>query len=314
MILQPGDIGIDYSFSRPPAAAIAAAGVRVVVRYISSARTNPKNITAAERDSLLAAGLGLLLVWEQGAADPAQGAVLGATHGLAAGDFARALAYPVALPVIAAVDFGVTLTQMPAVLHYLAAFRQASGGYPLGVYGNDRVVTAATEAGLSVLGWQTRAWSQGRRSPYTDCRQEIGFVHPTVAALSAAHGAVDDNTVLRPFEAWSLTPPTAAGADQGEPMHVIDGTTGEFWRIATDASGALYARPLRECPRGGDWNNFGPINDLVNGPLTTVPHSLLQAMYDVQGAPSAPPVPPPGLRDHVHANVNQPPTTGGVTP
>jgi hypothetical protein len=309
VILNPGDIAIDYSSARPDPAAIVAAGVRLVVRYMSPRRTNPKNITAAERDALLAAGLSILLVWEAVTTDPLQGAPLGAIHGIQAGAFALDLGYPADLPIIVAVDFGVSSAQMPAVLAYLGAF-QAASGYPQGAYGSDTLVTAAYNAVVSTLGWQTRAWSQGRLSPHADVRQEIGFVHPAVAAL----GSVDDNTVLRPFTAWSTSMPSPTEPTKGSSMqHVEDADTGDFWVIGLDGTGRMYARPVKECPQPDYWALYGPVFDAIGQPLPKVPHALLQAMYDRQGKPTMPD-PVEGFHPHVHAVVGMPTTTGGVVP
>ena len=53
---------VDYSFSRPSAASIAAAGFIGVVRYLSG--NAGKDLSAGERDALHAAGLAIALVWE----------------------------------------------------------------------------------------------------------------------------------------------------------------------------------------------------------------------------------------------------------
>lgn len=201
MILNPGDIAIDYSFARPSPQAIAAAGVRLVVRYISPTRSNKKNLTVAERDALLAAGLSILLVWENSTTDPLHGHQLGVVHGSQARNFATDLGYPVDMPIIVACDFDVQAAQLPVVLLYLAGFKEGSR-WAQGAYGKDLLITAAHDAGVSTLGWQTVAWSGGRKSPHADCLQHAKPTHPSVPPL----GAVDDNTVLRQFRAWSLAP------------------------------------------------------------------------------------------------------------
>lgn len=311
MILQPGDIALDYSFSRPSVPAMVAAGVRLVVRYISSNRGNPKNLSLAERDAILGGGLALLLVWEQSAADPAQGALTGAKHGSAAASYAHDLGYPTDIPIIVAVDFDVQPAQMAAVLHYLEAFKQASG-WRQGVYGKDAMVTAAHDAGVSELGWQTRAWSKGRRSPHADCLQEIGFVHPGLDRL----GSVDDNTVLRPFAAWSTgsapPEPDPQPIGGGRPMwHVIDKLTGKFWQIGLDYKGVHYARPFDEIPDPEYWNDLSEISGVVEGPLKPVDHDWLQNIYDKRGKPDLPPAstpPPSTIAPHAHYM----PPTGAV--
>lgn len=279
MILQPGDIALDYSFSRPSVPAMVAAGVRLVVRYISSNRANPKNLNLAERDAILAGGLALLLVWEQSAADPAQGALTGAKHGSAAASYAHDLGYPTDIPIIVAVDFDVQPAQMAAVLHYLEAFKQASG-WRQGVYGKDAMVTAAHDAGVSELGWQTRAWSKGRRSPHADCLQEIGFVHPGLDRL----GSVDDNTVLRPFAAWSTAadplPPPSVPQESDMPHFVVD-ETGDIWLDEIDWQAHEWADTVGNL--GIDWRLW----DLPG--LPTRQRAALEQKRAQQSRPTPPP-------------------------
>lgn len=202
--VQAGDVAIDYSYARPFPDRIVAAGVQLVVRYISPNRAHPKNLTLAERDALHRAGLGILLVWENAVTDPLQGAPLGAAHGTMARNYVQYLGYPPDLEILVAVDFNVQASQVPTVVAHLNAFR-GSSGWPQGTYGKDSIVTIAANAGLSTLGWQTVAWSQGRISPHAHVLQHARPVHPSVPPL----GAVDDNTVLRPFKVWSTVPDPA---------------------------------------------------------------------------------------------------------
>lgn len=201
MLLQPGDIAIDYSFARPAPAAIAATGCRMVCRYISPNRAHKKNLTAAERDALLEADLSLLLVWENATTDPLKGASLGAVHGKLAGDFARDLGYPAEMPLIVAVDFDAQPAQFETILDYHVAF-EANAGFAIGTYGKAAIVSFLALRGVTVFGWQTVAWSHKVVSPQAHCLQHATPVHPTVPPL----GAVDDNTVLQAFAAWSMAP------------------------------------------------------------------------------------------------------------
>lgn len=198
MILQPGDIAIDYSFARPSIPAMVAANVKMVCRYISPITANKKNLTAGERDALLAAGLSITLVWESGPTDPLLGAAKGTIHGGQARLAALALNYPADVEIIVAVDFDVQPAQLPAVLAYLSAFKVASS-WPQGTYGKNTLIDAAHNAGVSTLGWQTIAWSRKVVSANAHCLQHATAVHPAVPHL----GGVDDNTVLKPFKAWS---------------------------------------------------------------------------------------------------------------
>ena len=84
----------DYSFSRPSAAALVAAGYRDVLRYVSPP-PNAKNLTLPELNELRGVGLGIALVWEsvnqRAATSGAQG---GAADAPVANQLADALGYP----------------------------------------------------------------------------------------------------------------------------------------------------------------------------------------------------------------------------
>lgn len=230
MMLQPGDIAVDYSFARPDPQAMVAAGVKLVVRYISPSRAHPKNLNAAERDALHTAGLAILLVWENAVADPAKGAALGTSHGTQARAYALDLGYPTGIPIIVAVDFNVQPAQIPhPVIDYLRAFRDAAS-WPIGVYGGKLAVDNAAIWDVSTLGWQTEAWSAGKVSTYADCLQHI-HARPQIAAL----GAVDDNTVLHAFTAWSApiptppapTPTPTPTTEADDVRYIVQGDTSE---------------------------------------------------------------------------------------
>ena len=81
-----GSKAIDFSFARPPVNVLVANGFETVVRYISgsgvSGGGSGKNATRAELDTYLAAGLGVMLVWEQKVAAPLAGRAQGLKDGL----------------------------------------------------------------------------------------------------------------------------------------------------------------------------------------------------------------------------------------
>src|SRR3954469_24532642 len=71
--------GIDYSYGRPSTAAIKAAGYSFVCRYVSY-NTTGKNINKSEANSLRAAGISIVINWENVATDALKGYDTGATH------------------------------------------------------------------------------------------------------------------------------------------------------------------------------------------------------------------------------------------
>lgn len=265
MRLNPGDIALDYSSARPTPLAIVGAGVKLVMRYISPRRDHQKNLTPAERDSHLEAGLGLGLVWENAQTDPLKGAGLGKIHGEQAGSFAYDLGNPAGQWVVAACDTDTTqkiggryVSVLPPMMDYLHAFHDACG-FPMGAYGNDVLVTAAYEAGISVLGWQATGWSGGRISPYAHCFQHYRIIHPSVNAL-LAYGSIDDNTVLQPFEAWSKdTSPTQPVPQEDElnPNRFVLATDNSIWEVGTDRKGS-WAQRVGDPSRPIAWELYNP--------------------------------------------------------
>jgi hypothetical protein len=231
MILEPGDIAIDYSSARPDPAKIVAAGVRLVVRYDSPNPANTKNLTVAEAGNLLAVGLGLLVVFESSSLDPLHGATLGAQHGRAHEQHLAALGYPGDVPSIVAVDFDTQLAQTEMILDYVRAFNDDTSR-PLWVYGEADLVDVCVLRGVAVAGWQTVAWSHHRISIHANCLQHATLAHPQVGTL----GNVDDNTVLHPFKAWSTTPdPLPIGDDMSTVTFEVTGLPGIYmWTPGSD--------------------------------------------------------------------------------
>lgn len=182
---------VDYAAGGPSALAVKQAGAAGVCRYLSM---NPaKNLTADERDALLAAGLDIVLVWETTATRSSEGAAAGATDGMLAGQQAKALGYPQGATVYAATDQDTLWSKVEA---YHRAFGQAISdyGYVGDVYGGYLVVSAAKAAGYSTAPWQTASWSYGSRCPGAALLQN-NFQFP----LS---GGADGDLVLGPVNGW----------------------------------------------------------------------------------------------------------------
>lgn len=153
--------GIDYAYGRPDPAKIRTAGYRFVCRYLADA-ANPKNLTADEVAGLLAAGLDVVLVFEQGATRPLAGAATGSLDGRAAKARADRLGAPPPAAIYAAVDFAPTSEQMPDVLAYLRSFARGCAPHPLGTYGGWATVDAVHRADLTRYLWQAGGWSTFR--------------------------------------------------------------------------------------------------------------------------------------------------------
>lgn len=145
----------DYSWGRPSPQKMAAFGIKAVCRYLTG---SGKAVTRAEIDALHAAGIGVVLNFEQSAGDAKGGSSRGRAAGAIARATAKSLGAPAGTPIYYSVDFDVT-TEMPAVLAYLRA--ADSPDYPARAYGEYSVVEA-----FGRPGWQTYAWSGGRLSDH----------------------------------------------------------------------------------------------------------------------------------------------------
>jgi hypothetical protein len=192
------------------------------MRYLSTDAS--KNLSTRERDSLLATGMSIGLVWELGGARAGQGFAAGQADGHSATAQAEALGYPKTCPLFFAVDDG-SLT-VSGVASYFAGVRSTCG-YPVGVYGSASVVE-----GIAGYKWQTCAWSGGRVSPHAHLYQR------GAATVSYPISGTDENIVCIAFPLWSKStapvPPVQPPVQP--PSHNVHQTTliQQAVHIATD--------------------------------------------------------------------------------
>lgn len=144
---------LDYSAGRPTGAALKAAGVTGVLRYLW-AGSSSKVITAAEYQDLVANGIRVALVVEQ-STDDAWKAVddyaQGQSWATSARSAARSLGIPDTVPIAAAADAHATGSQITDAVAYTKGFRDVLGLQRTGIYGFREVVTAVRSAGAA--GW-----------------------------------------------------------------------------------------------------------------------------------------------------------------
>jgi len=145
--------GVDYAFSpHPPVAALKAAGAGFVCRYISSFGpndTNGKNLLRPERDALLAAGVNVVVVAEEGAGRMKGGHSAGAADAAHADAVVKALVMP-GMPVYFACDFDATPGDQTAINAYLDGAASVIGRGRTGIYGGYYPVKRALDAGKAV--------------------------------------------------------------------------------------------------------------------------------------------------------------------
>lgn len=212
---------VDYSYSHPTPAAVAGAGYLGAMRYLSFDGP-PKNLTAAERDALHSAGLGIGLVWEATASAPLGGYQRGTADAARANSQADALDYPPHLPIFFAVDFEPTTASMPYVLDYFRAIIAASPR-PVGAYGPYAAIEALHAAPVRPTHyWQCIAWSHGYLSAHAHLFQRFGYVLGDTS---------DENDILQPPD-WLWYP------EEG-PMALDPDVQGAFDTLAANTLKAV---------------------------------------------------------------------------
>lgn len=166
---------VDYSYSRPGAAAIVAYGAVGAMRYLGN---DSRCLFAAERDELLGAGLGIGLIWETQADRTLSGANAGRDDAHLANNYANSLGAPSSTPIYYATDFHAQGSQItgPICDYYRAA--RDYGGREVRVYGGAPVIDHVREhLGLGA-GWQAAAasWSEYYLSSYAVMLQQVAYV------------------------------------------------------------------------------------------------------------------------------------------
>ncbi len=230
--------GVDYSWARPGGAAIKAKGYHFAARYLSH-NTTGKTITAGEVADLHGHGLGIALVWEEGASDALGGNARGVADGHAALSQANALGFPAHLPIYFAVDFDATPAQQVPIDAYLRGAASVLSAGRVGVYGGYYVVKRCFQNGTAAFGWQTLAWSGGQVLPAAHLYQN--------GASDFGGGADVDEARQGNYGAWfpgAPPPPPPPGCGRllpGESLHTGQGRAscdGRF-TLVTQSDGNL---------------------------------------------------------------------------
>ena len=167
--------GVDYAWARPSPASLRAQGFEFVARY-ASYDTTGKSLTHAEAAALEAAGLDVVLVWEQAADDSLSGYAKGVSDATAAQQQAVADGQPAGRPIYFAIDFDAQVSQQPAISAYFDGVASVIGHGRTGIYGGFPVVKRLFDAGKVTYGWQAYAWSYGMWDGRAQLRQIPGSV------------------------------------------------------------------------------------------------------------------------------------------
>jgi hypothetical protein len=156
--------GVDYAWGSPGTGALKRAGAVFACRYLSHDTTG-KNLTLAEAQALSAAGMWIVVVWEDTADRALVGYTAGAQDARAAAAQAAACGMPDDRPVYFAVDFDASAAQTAAINSYLDGTASVLGRHRVGIYAGYEAVRAALDGGHAAWAWQTYAWSSGRWDP-----------------------------------------------------------------------------------------------------------------------------------------------------
>jgi hypothetical protein len=243
---------LDYSSGYPAPSAIKTGGYAGVVRYIGTAGRG-KNLTRAEAQAMLAAGVPIALVYEDSAGWMRGGAAAGTRAARAA--LADAADCDVTVRcVYFACDEDVT-TQMGAVLGCLDGAAQVLGLGRVGVYGEADVIDAAVP-GHATWGWQTRAWSGGRVSAKAALLQQIGY--RTVGGVQC-----DGSTILQ--DDWGQWPLEGIDDMTDAQYEALDTKLDNMYRIMVfgDAPDSQLGPDGKPVDKGGHGNNLEAIRNDV---------------------------------------------------
>jgi len=194
-------VGMDWSFSKIDPEFLVQRGVRLALRYIGGSQG--KRLTVPERDRLFAAGIAILLNWEQSPESPLEGGPTGAEHGADAKEQAEDLGYPTDMPILVSVDTDITSSTIGAAEAYVRKFAEKCRPFPIGLYGDTDMIKAVKD--ISQINWLPNAasWSNAE-SP---ARQLVHIrQRKTVKVDLDGDGepdiAFDPNDIEKPVRAW----------------------------------------------------------------------------------------------------------------
>lgn len=218
--------GVDYSAGYPGGAALRAAGVQFVCRYLG---TDSRCITVPEKNDLTAHGVAIVLIKETDGLGFRNGEAPGRLDAIAAqNDIARTV-FPLNAPVYFTVDDQFSPGDGPGMTAYLHAAEAVLGSHKrVALYGPLAAINYAKQNGLATYYWQTSGWSGIPTvwSPANNLEQYAyaGAEHPELTingvacdanrALTADYGQIGGSSMPTP----TPTPPAVVypeGMDAG---------------------------------------------------------------------------------------------------
>jgi hypothetical protein len=198
-----GTLGVDYSFARPSPATLVADGYLFVGRYYAPAdgTEDGKILFKSEADALIASGLSIIAVFEEGATNALNGYSQGVTDAQVAVAQANAAGQPPNRPIFFAIDFDASADGLGAIEPYFDGVASVVGLNRTGAYGGYFAINGLFNDGKIQWGWQTYAWSDGSWDPRAQARQiQNGILNGQ---------ADEDQSTASDFGQWGQSaPPT----------------------------------------------------------------------------------------------------------
>lgn len=207
--------GIDYAYgSGLTTATMKQHGVQFVARYTSGG--NSKDLSVAEKDNLLAAGINIVLCFETDGLMPSY--AQGASDARVADAEVKRLGLP-GIPIYFTLDTDPHAYPLADVSSYLSGVASVIGLDRTGLYGGYLAVNQMFNAGKIKWAWQTYAWSYGA----WDSRAQLQQWNNSVALGPAT---VDqDRATTADYGQWPRPAPPKPPAPTPGKTWTADGST-----------------------------------------------------------------------------------------
>lgn len=164
MAIPWGRDGVDYAFTpRPDVATLRELGYNFVIRYVGGSKG--KQITASEAGLLKAAGLDIIIVFENTATDMLRGYIGGVKDAATAAAQAIAAGAPRSFFCYFNCDFDAQPSQQKVINAYLDGAAFVLGADRVGFYGPYGPLKRVLDAGKAAKAWETVGFSHGNIDP-----------------------------------------------------------------------------------------------------------------------------------------------------
>jgi hypothetical protein len=307
------------------AAALAAAGVKTVIRYYSRDTIRAsKRLTRVEASQLGAAGLRLGIVHEGRFGDEASNfdRSCGVEDALYARKFgATEIGQPGGTAIYFGVDFDATPDEIRTrVLPYFQGIADASASqtdephYQVGVYGSGATCDAVLNAGLATFAWlaQSTGWA-GHQAFLNSRRWNLNQGMPaTIAGVACDPDTPGDNKgigdfVLTPVQSPHLLPAGAAASPSSPVPMFVNARGGLHLRsgpgVEFNVSRLLpFGTPVHPLKTVGSWSSVDLQGDGVADGFVSSAYLTENApnLISTSAAASAPPVSSHPIPDAIH--------------